>query len=321
MAGIANKKTGFLDSVREFVVLLFIVFLIRTFGFGLYQVPSGSMETTMLVGERFFADKVTYLFSKPQRGDIIALNDPTYKYSTNPVVNLFENYVWGPSNWTKRVIGIPGDHVKGVVEDGKPVVYVNGQKLNEPYLNKYPLIYVGKDNLAELLERAQREIIREYAGRIDAETLVQLAERKMFNQGVLKSYDPQKPYDQQPFYRIDADRVFMFDGKPHLIEPGSLIRPVASPAIYEEGKDFWNGSDEFSVHLKEGQYWCMGDNRLGSSDSRVIGAFPGKLIHGKIRLRIWSMDTDESWWIVDLIKHPIDFFKRIRFNRFFQIVR
>ena len=50
------------NSIKEIVTLLFVVFLIRTFGFGLYQVPTGSMETTMLVGERFFADKFTVLF-------------------------------------------------------------------------------------------------------------------------------------------------------------------------------------------------------------------------------------------------------------------
>jgi len=304
MAGIVNKRTGFLSSLREFVALLVVVFLIRTFVFGLYQVPSGSMETTMLVGERFFADKFTYLFSSPQRGDIITLNDPTYAYSTNPLVNVFESYVWGPSNWTKRVIGIPGDHVKGVIEDGKPVVYVNGQKLNEPYLNEYPLIYICKEDPALLLKRAQQEIFKEHGGNIDAETFAQLATYAIFSRTTPKSYDPQKPYDQQPFYRINANRVFTVDGKPFLKEPGSV-----------------SAGDEFSVVLKENQYWCMGDNRLGSSDSRVLGVFSGKLIHGKIRLRIWSMDTDESWWIVDLLKHPIDFFSRIRWSRFFQVVR
>ena len=63
-------------NIKEILALLTIVFLIRTFGFGLYQVPSGSMETTMLVGERFFADKFTYLFTAPKRGDIISMNEP-----------------------------------------------------------------------------------------------------------------------------------------------------------------------------------------------------------------------------------------------------
>src|SRR5437016_14394289 len=91
------QKSGFFRSYKsivEFIGLLLLVFLIRTFGFGLYQVPTGSMETTMLVGERFFADKFTYLFSKPKRSNIIAFNDVLYPYSTNPIKLWFENYVY-----------------------------------------------------------------------------------------------------------------------------------------------------------------------------------------------------------------------------------
>jgi len=116
-----STQSGFWASFKEIVVLLLIVFAIRTFIFGLYQVPTPSMETTMLVGERFFADKFTPLFGNINRGDIISFNDPTFEYSSNPVMNLFQNYVWGPSNWTKRVIGVPGDEVKGIIEDGKPL--------------------------------------------------------------------------------------------------------------------------------------------------------------------------------------------------------
>src|SRR5579871_3786143 len=120
----SNKQAvGILATIKELAGLLLIVFLIRTFGFGLYQVPTGSMETTMLVGERFFADKLSYNFRAPRRGEIISFNDPSFKYSTNPITKIFQRYVWGPSNWTKRVIGIPGDIIRGVIENGKPVVY------------------------------------------------------------------------------------------------------------------------------------------------------------------------------------------------------
>lgn len=80
------------DSTRELIVLLSIVILVRTFGFGLYQVPTGSMETTMLVGERFFADKLTPLFSAPCRGEIISFNDPLFQYSQNPIYRIVQEY-------------------------------------------------------------------------------------------------------------------------------------------------------------------------------------------------------------------------------------
>ena len=147
MASSSKNKT-WTANILEIVGLLLIVFLIRTFGFGLYQVPTGSMETTMLVGERFFADKFTYLWRAPRHKEIIAMNAPETKfaYSKNNLMNLFQRYVWGPDNWTKRIIAVPGDTIKGAIEDGKPVLYLKKKgeeaftKLDEPYLNKYPLI-------------------------------------------------------------------------------------------------------------------------------------------------------------------------------------
>src|SRR5258708_19346263 len=130
---------GFVRQVKEITVLIILAVAIRTFIFGLYQVPTGSMETTMLVGERFFADKLTPFFKPIARGEIISFNDPSFVYSSNRFVKLFQQYLWGPSNWTKRVIGIPEDHVKGVIEEGKPVVSLTAKKLADPYLNQYPL--------------------------------------------------------------------------------------------------------------------------------------------------------------------------------------
>jgi signal peptidase I len=153
-----KKKQSFLASTIEFVLLLSLVFLIRTIGFGLYQVPTPSMESTMLVGERFCADKFTYWFRKPQRGEIIAFNDPEYTYSKNSLVALFEQYVWGPSNWTKRVIGIPGDIVEGKIEDGKPVLYLNSVKLDEPHLNKFPIIHVWTEDPEQLRVQIEKEL-------------------------------------------------------------------------------------------------------------------------------------------------------------------
>ena len=46
---------------------------------------------------------------------LFALNDPTFAYSDNYWMELFQHYVWGPTNWTKRVIGVPGDHIEGKI--------------------------------------------------------------------------------------------------------------------------------------------------------------------------------------------------------------
>lgn len=308
-----TKKGGIGAFLLEIAILLAIVFAVRTFLFGLYQVPSGSMETTMLVGERFFADKLSYWFRAPRRGEIIACNAPSYVYSTNPIVKLYESYIGfpmgpdsflhrsvglpiGPDNWTKRIIGAPGDHIKGVIEDGKPVIYLNDEKLNEPYLNQYPL-----------LEECT----------IDPKVLQQRMRLNMMMQQrywIPKSYDPARPLSDQPFYRINEAWV--------LKDPqGNIVNAPrsnpAAPTYRDDGSgDFWQG-DEFDVHLKDDEYWIMGDNRLGSHDCRFFGPIKKDTIHGRIILRLWSVDSHASWWILDLLQHPIDFWSRMRWDRFF----
>jgi signal peptidase I len=312
-----HTKKGFLATVKEIVVLLLIVFVVRTFVFGLYQVPTGSMETTMLIGERFFADKFTPLFKKPQRGEIIAFNDPVFKYSSNPIIRLYQEYVgwpiwpWGPANWTKRVIGVPGDHVKGVVEDGKPVVYLNGEKLDEPYLNQLPLLGLWSCDPEKV--RDERDLHDDW-----------------------RSYDPSKGFNDQVYYRVNEKLILRsYQLKPEFLnilepitvtadsmllkEPNKQIEPSQYRMI-KRSEGYWTWTDDYDVTLGENQYWLMGDNRRGSHDCRCFGPVDGRLIHGRIVFRIWSIDSQESWWILDLIKHPIDFWKRMRWNRFFQRV-
>lgn len=304
MSSSRSGQPGFWVNVREIAVLLLVVFLIRTFGFGLYQVPTGSMETTMLVGERFFADKLTPLFTKIQRGEVIAFNDPVYPYSNNNLIRLFQEYVWGPANWTKRVIGIPGDRVRGTIEDGKPVIYLNGKKLDEPYINKHPLARVWK------IEPIEVETQRRLKG---PDVVYELLSPK--------SFDLSSPIEKQPFYHMKRSRVIMDGDAPLLVYPGTPIYPSDDAPRQVAGKNYWSGSDEFDVILGADQYWVMGDNRLGSKDCRWFGPIPGRLIHGRIMYRVWSVDSDESWWILDLIKHPIDFWSRVRWVRWFQRVR
>lgn len=273
------NKSYFQDLFESLIVIIPVVFLIKTFIFGLYQVPTGSMETTMLVGERFLADKFTPYFSNPKRGEIISFNEPTHAYSDNWLKNIYEQYIsWNVVNFTKRVIGIPGDHVQGKIENGRPVIYLNGEKLDEPYLNKYPLLARFKN------------------GKIDH-----------------RSYDPDKSLQDQPFYRftaVEIARAKKYTGDHNMLYPNT-------PALGHHGD-----KDVYDVHLGPNQYWMMGDNRQGSSDSRDWGSLDSSkvMFHGRIVFRIWSVDSDESWWIVDLLKHPIDFWSRVRFSRFFQIL-
>jgi signal peptidase I len=280
-----NKST-FAEYLQAFIVIVPIAFVIRTWGYGLYKVPTGSMETTLLIGESFVSDKFTYSFLRnPKRGEIIAFNEPNsskFQYSTNPTKKMFQKYIWGPENWTKRVVGLPGDHIEGKIENDHPVVYINGKKFDEPYLNKYPLVYTG-----------------EY----DAP----------------RSYDSNYSYEKQPFYKMNGlkvrqtKRILEENGLPTERKPGTPILGAG-------------GSDIYDVHLKSkekdgiDQYWVMGDNRLGSGDSRAFGPLEGDLIHGKIMFRLFSVDSNYSWILIDMLMNPISFWSRVRWSRWLQWV-
>ena len=273
--------------------LLLFIFCMRTFFFVIYQVPTGSMEATMLVGERFFADKFSMWLRFPQRGEIIAFNDVRFPYSSHPLIRFFQEYIWGPIDFCKRVIGVPGDRVRGVIEGGKPVIYINDVRLDEPYLNPYPLLGIWNKG-----------------------------------QHTMVSYDPLIPYDQQKLYCIDPTKVMQVAGDKlnakltgdfateFTIDQNGRILQLPEVA----SKSHWGGgSDEFYIELEPNQFWVMGDNRRGSTDSRAFG--PIKDPHALIHWRIWSHDSDEAWWIWDLIKHPIDFWARMRWNRFFDVLQ
>jgi len=321
-----KKQQSTLGSIIEFCGLLIIVFLIRTYGFGLYQVPTGSMETTILVGERFLSDKFTYNFRGPRYGEIIAMNDPEYEYSDNYFTRLFQRYVWGPQNWTKRIIGIPGDTIKGVIEDGKPVVYRNGKKLDEPYINRYPLISELSQDVNVLIKQIELEIKQMSRQHKLDQSMVEHYIMQRLSQAALppRSYDSSVACDKQPFYRFDENNLIRDEqGNPAIdpfLIPGTPMYSANGKMTPDETRNNWNKSDVFFVKLGADEYWGMGDNRLGSKDCRFFGPVKREQIHGRIVFRLWSIDSNEGWWIVDLIKNPIDYWKRVRWSRCYQFV-
>ena len=82
------------------------------------RIPSGSMENTIMTGDRLIGERFAYWFSKPKRGDIV----------------LFHWPVEPDTIYIKRVIGLPGETV--TIKDGK--IYINNSKtpLKEDYLKE-----------------------------------------------------------------------------------------------------------------------------------------------------------------------------------------
>src|SRR5207247_2488791 len=97
---------------------------IITFNLQAFEIPSSSMENTLLIGDHVFVDRVTYA---PRTGWFPVV---PYRDLKHGDVVVFLHPAEPGLYVVKRVIGIPGDRIH--LRDG--VVYRNGQALDEPYV-------------------------------------------------------------------------------------------------------------------------------------------------------------------------------------------
>jgi signal peptidase I len=118
------SESGWRETVRIVIHALILAMIVRIFFYQPFNIPSGSMKSTLLVGDYLFVSKLSYGYSRhsfpwgivpfkgrifgaePQRGDVVVFKLPR------------DN----STDYIKRVIGLPGDQI--AVRDG--VLYING---------------------------------------------------------------------------------------------------------------------------------------------------------------------------------------------------
>lgn len=300
--GIKNLKAmtrSLTREIVEIVALSVVLVMLRTFVFGFYTVPTGSAETNLLVGDRVWGNKFVYRFQPPQYGEMVMFENPEFNFAREgSVAHYWQKYVGlgipllglpdGPDLLTKRVIGVPGDVVEGKLEDGKPVLYRNGVRLNEPYRNKYPLVAVYK-----------------HTGFFSHEGIfgsLPLPPFLRLTTSIRRyTFDPEKRLSEQPFYHVPDHDI-------------CRNQVTGEPFIFYA--DDAEPEDEFSITVPEGHYWVMGDSRRNSRDSRFWGLLPQKLLLGRLSFIIFSIDGEEALWLFELMKHPISFWtKYVRWSR------
>lgn len=121
----SKQENVWVGRMKTIGLSIFLAFGIRTALAQSYFIPSGSMEPTLKINDRFMVDKLSYHFKNPQRGDIVVFNPPD-------VVLKEENL--DSDLFVKRIVGLPGDNVE--VKGGR--VYVNNRPLQENYIANKP---------------------------------------------------------------------------------------------------------------------------------------------------------------------------------------
>jgi signal peptidase I len=113
------------EWTKSFIIAFVLFLIIRTFLVEAFRIPTGSMESTLLVGDFLLVNKVIYgariplagvrtpAFTEPRRGDVIVFLPPHEP----------------DRNYVKRLVGMPGDEL----EMRARVLYINGEPQDEPY--------------------------------------------------------------------------------------------------------------------------------------------------------------------------------------------
>lgn len=134
-------KPGILPAVQSLIAIIVVAIFIVTFTIQPFRIPSGSMEPTLLIGDFLLVDKQvtadsvgSFFLPSPiiHRGDVIV-----FFFPLDPSLHL-----------VKRVVGIPGDHIR--LRGGH--VFVNGLRLDEPYAIYRPS---APDNFRDNFPRLQ----------------------------------------------------------------------------------------------------------------------------------------------------------------------
>lgn len=146
------KLKEILEWVYCIIIAIVLALLVRYFVGTPTIVQQPSMYPTLKQGQRLILNRmIRTTKTMPKRGDIVTFEAPSksyvsaidanlenpvaiYDYNINNAFSKFRYYVLeiGKTSYIKRVIGLPGEHVK--IEDGK--VYINGTELEENYLQE-----------------------------------------------------------------------------------------------------------------------------------------------------------------------------------------
>jgi signal peptidase I len=130
-----EAKSSLKDTVRVIIHALILALIVRVFLFQPFNIPSGSMIPTLLVGDYLFVSKYSYGYSR---------------YSFPFGLNLFSGRVWAKepdrgdvvvfklprdneTDYIKRVIGLPGDEIQMI----QGVLHINGKAVDKVKIDDY----------------------------------------------------------------------------------------------------------------------------------------------------------------------------------------
>ena len=302
-----------LHRVDMSVMAVVLVLLIQTFYIGNYVIPTGSMEETIKIKDRVFANMVKYKFTSPKVNDIVAFKEPM----TNKLM------------FTKRLVGVAGQTLQikdiqamdltdpSTVDDAGNVrvsnvdagnIYLDdkkAEKLNRPYTKDGFLldskIYIPKKGDKVKIDKIV--IIPKGKAKIEGtDNFVTGTYWSGFAKGTYKFLTP-----EEFLARVGTDKGFkdIIGNEDHYEEGNPKYDVYYTFFLKVEGRDElvlpimdFKYDDALFLKLLKGEtltldknyYIAMGDNTTNSLDSRFFGYVAEDRIKGKLLLRWWPLN-------------------------------
>jgi len=279
----ASHKGTFKKSLpREYfesaVVTLIMALFGMTFIVQAVKVPTGSMKNTIWIQDHLLVNKFVF---GPDRWNLPIL--PERQIRRGDIV-VFKFPKTPETNFVKRVIGLPGDTVE--YDSRTNTVYINGQQLPERR------VFVGpqyNNDDASPLEAVQSD--PDVQG---AQWTVYYYQND-YESAASSVNDGSAEYGTRQPFKVPLK------GEP---VPDEIRSDPQLQRIYDADDDGLYDSD---------QYFCMGDNRDNSLDSRFWGTVPRSSIVGRAMFVYWSIDRNISG---EGSSNPVfEFFTRSRWSR------
>jgi len=302
-----------LHRVDMSVMAVVLVLLIQTFYIGNYVIPTGSMEETIKIKDRVFANMVKYKFTSPKVNDIVAFKEPM----TNKLM------------FTKRLVGVAGQTLQikdiqamdltdpSTVDNAGNVrvsnvdagnIYLDdkkAEKLNRPYTKDGFLldskIYIPKKGDKVKIDKIV--IIPKGKARIEGtDNFVTGTDWSGYKDGNYKFLTP-----EEFLARIGTDKGFkdIVGNEDRYEEENPKYDVYYTFFLKVEGRDElvlpimdFKYDDALFLKLLKGEtltlnknyYMAMGDNTTNSLDSRFFGYVSEDRIKGKLLLRWWPLN-------------------------------
>lgn len=259
----AARQPGWIETCASVFPVLALVFIVRSFIYEPFQIPSGSMMPTLLIGDFILVEKFAYGIKDPitqttliptghpKRGDIAV-----FKYPLDPRVD-----------YIKRVVGLPGDRVS-YNPISKEVTVQPACNTGTSCDSALPITYSPSE---------PSDFVQTFRYSGNGET-------------------------SAGFFQIPTNQAVP-DGGVRLRERSETLGTVAHHILTVPGRQdqiggyYQQPNQPLGVWVvPEGHYFMMGDNRDNSADSRYWGFVPERNLVGKATAIWMSFEKQEGEW-------------------------